>query len=275
REALLIAEELGCETVAFPLISAGVYGYPKRQALDVAEREIRAFLEEHEMTVTMVIFDSASFMMASELRGEIDALIDDDYVSGHTFSDSNPRRRRLLMEAKARQEKAKQAAKYDKYDKPEAAPSAAYPAMPSAAGSFFGNFASAAPVCEACEEAADIELPELDESFSRNLLRRIDESGMTDAECYKRANIDRKLFSKIRSDEHYRPSKPTALAFAIALKLDLPNTEDLIRRAGFALSRSERFDVIVEYFIKNRRWDIYEINEALFAYDQPLLGNVK
>lgn len=241
REALALAKEHQCETVAFPLISSGVYGYPKDQALKIAIDVIGDFLLENEMTVYIVIFDKAAYKISEKLFSDIAEYIDDNYVERHT----DRRRESIRLNATM-------------------AP------MQASAASF------GADLCESrvlrTEDDLDAKLKQIDESFSQMLLRKIDEKGMTDAECYKKANIDRKLFSKIRSDVHYKPSKPTALAFAISLELSLDETEDMLRKAGFALSHSNKFDIIIEYFISKGNYNIFEINEALFAFDQSLLG---
>ena len=243
RESLFLAKEHNCETVAFPLISSGVYGYPKDQALKVAIDVISSFLLENEMTVYIVIFDKAAYKISEKLFSDIAEYIDDNYVDEHT----DYRRESIRMNA---------------------------PMVPCAKRKKADIDFLEICDCKAmvAEDDLDAKLRQIDESFSQMLLRKIDEKGMTDAECYKKANIDRKLFSKIRSDIHYKPSKPTALAFAISLELSLAETEEMLRKAGFALSHSNKFDIIIEYFISRGNYNIFEINEALFAFDQSLLG---
>lgn len=236
RSSLELALANRCETVAFPLISSGVYGYPKDHALKVAVDTIGEFLLSHDMTVYLVIFDRAAYTIGGKLFADIAAYIDDRYVETHTDRYENQRRRMALESMPA--------------EEPQWMP---------------------AP-CTIGTPGLDEALSKLDESFSQMLLRKIDERGMTDAQCYKKANIDRKLFSKIRSDVHYKPSKPTAMAFAIALELPLAEAREMLEKAGFAFSHASKFDIIVEYFIAHRNYNIFEINEALFAFDQSLLG---
>ena len=249
RNSLQLAFEHSCESIAFPLISSGVYGYPKASALNVAVSTIGDFLTDHDMNVHIVIFDKSSYEIGSKLYSDIAAYIDDRYADENavprsfsiTRAEAAPTPLRLQKASKAKQ----------KLHEDECC-------MPAPGISNQASLADA--------------LKQIDESFSEMLLRKIDEKGMTDAECYKKANIDRKLFSKIRSDRLYKPSKPTAIAFAIALELSLPETEDMLKKAGFALSHSNKFDIIIEYFISIGNYNIYEINEALFAFDQSLLG---
>ena len=232
RTSLALAKEHGCETVAFPLISSGIYGYPKDQALKVAIDTISDFLLENDMTVYIVIFDRKAYQISEKLFSDIAAYIDDTYVDAHTDSRASQLRRMQMFSEEA---------------------------------------ICGAPMA-ASTKSLDDALSQIDESFSEMLLRKIDEKGMTDAQCYKKANIDRKLFSKIRSDKLYKPSKPTALAFAIALELSLDETKEMLMKAGFALSHSNKFDIIIEYFIEHGNYNVFEINEALFAFDQSLLG---
>lgn len=237
REALRIAAEQGCESVAFPLISSGIYGYPKEKALRVAVDTIAQCLREREMQVYLVVLSRAAVRLEKNLAEALDAYLDERCL---------PEPRRLDKE------------KLQRHHQRQAI-------LPSCADM----------VCENCapeEDPLAAAVRELDESFTQMLLRKIDELGMTDAQCYKKANVDRKLFSKIRGDIHYRPSKPTVIAFAIALELSLEETKELLMKAGYALSHSNRFDLIIEFFIQKGNYNIYEINEALFAYDQTLLG---
>ena len=234
RTSLALAKEHGCETVAFPLISSGVFGYPKDQALRVAVDTIGEFLLHNDMTVYIVIFSRTAYQISSKLFADIAEYVDDHYVDAHTDSQRERLRRMSVLESRTL--------------------SADAAAAPMAVGGL------------------DSLLAHLDAGFSETLLKLIDRSGKKDAEVYKKANVDRKLFSKIRNNPDYKPSKPTAVAFAIALELSLPEMRDLIARAGYALSASSMFDVIIEYFIMQRDYDIFKINEALFAFDQSLLG---
>ncbi len=240
RSAYINSMELAykndCRSIAFPLISSGIYGYPKDKALRVAIDAIRDFLAEHDMKVYLVIFDRAAFAVSKELLGAVESYIDENYVDIHMVH------RRKLLNVESEMMGASMPQLYNK----------------------------AAPMAAA--RRLDDLIDDLDEPFNITLLRLIDEKGKTDAEVYKRANIDRKLFSKIRTGKGYMPSKRTILALALALELTLDETDDLLERAGYALSHSQKFDVIVEFFIINGKYDIFEINEVLFKYDQPLLG---
>lgn len=238
--SLKLAKENKCESVAFPLISSGIYGYPKAEALKVAIDEIGKFLFENDMTIYIVIFDKNAYKISEKLFADIEEYIDDNYVDEHALL--YPEMRRMNI--------------------------------PDDEIEYCASIPMNADAClEEASFKASLEdiIDQIDESFAEMLLRKIDEKGMKDSECYKKANIDRKLFSKIRSDMNYKPSKPTALAFAIALELSIDETNDMLMKAGFALSHSNKFDLIIEYFISNGNYNIFEINEALFAFDQNLL----
>lgn len=241
RSALELARQRHLESVAFPLIASGAFGYPRDKALGTAISVIGEFLLAHDMTVYLVVYDRASFQLSERLFASIRQYVDDRYVEERRIG-SRERNRSVR----------------DRY--PD------YPEEPMPILSERVSF-------EEPRRSLDDVLDHLEETFSQRLLRLIDERGMTDAETYKKANIDRRLFSKIRNDVHYRPGKPTALAFAVALELNLDETRDLLSKAGFALSGSFKFDLIVQYFIETGNYNIFEINEALFAFDQSLLGS--
>jgi len=248
QKCLALAKTHDYRSVAFPLISAGTFGYPKDEAMAVALDVISKFLFENDMLIYLVVFGRTEYLTSRKLFCDVQEYIDDVYAASHYHPNAEARRRELWQadeEAAQRYE----AELFDSAILPDASP----------VGSLLPDWS------KVFEEA--------DEGFSEALLRLIDEKGMTDVKCYSRANIDKRLFSKIRSNPAYRPSKPTAFALAIALELSLEETSALLRKAGFAISHSSKLDIIVEYFIKNKQYNIYEINEVLFDFDQPLLGN--
>lgn len=231
EKSLQLAKEYKCESVAFPLISSGIYGYPKDKAMQVAVSAITDFLAENDMDIAMVVLDKNVVSVSEGLIYDVRRYIDENYES---FGGAD----RCTFGAAT----FKMSAVQDRM------------------------------LEETCNAALPVDFDKLDESFSQALLRLIDEKGMTDVQVYKKANIDRRLFSKIRSDVNYKPKKQTAVALAVALELDISETQKLLEKAGYTLSNSIKFDVIIKFFIENRMYNIYEINETLFAFDQSLIG---
>ncbi|MBF1167315.1 MAG: macro domain-containing protein [[Eubacterium] sulci] len=234
KNSLRLAKEKECESIAFPLISTGSYGFPKPLALQIAVREISSFLMENEMQVYLVVFEKQSFELSEKLFKSVSSYIDANYVSDKmNLEYGTSKLRRFDYEEMLLRESS-----YEITLK-----------IPNLDGM----------------------LKNLDKGFSETLLDLIDRTGKKDSEIYKKANVDRKLFSKIRNNADYRPSKATAIAFAVALELSMDETDDLLARAGIALSQSNKFDVIVRYFIENKKYDIFELNSVLFEFDQPLI----
>ena len=236
---LKLAKSKKCNSIAFPLISSGNFGYPKDKALDIATNAIKNFLLENDMLIYLVVFDRESFKINKDLFDSITQYIDDNDVE---FNKYKFRR-----------------------NTPESLDDLSISILENV------NRKSSIYKIESVDKNLLDALSKAEDTFSQYLLKLIDSSGMTDAQVYKKANIDRRLFSKIRNNKDYTPSKPTVLSLAIALELNLDKTNDLLRKAGFALSHSNKFDIIIEYFISNQIYDIYKINETLFSFDQNIL----
>ena len=280
--SLELALKHDCNSIAFPLISSGIYGYPKDQALQIAISAIGDFLLKHDMEVYLVVFDRKAYALSEKLFSAIERYIDDNYVQEHLKAE---RFRNLPSPAAEpghqRKYSVDDAGSYEvdipckeeacEEDKLFAA-DRKYAVEESYEDAKIYAPSSIAPGMQKRGRSLEDIVNKLDETFSQMLLRLIDEKGMTDVDTYKRANIDRRLFSKIRSNNDYNPSKTTAIALAIALRLSLDETLDLLGRAGYTLSHSSKFDVIIEYFIQEGNYNIFEINEALFAFEQDLLG---
>ena len=250
RNALTLAAEFGCQSIAFPLISTGNYGFPKPLALQIETEEFSAFLDDHEMRIVLVVFSRDAFQISETLFRDVASFIDEHYVreameSEYSFSIRGCGAPLDLEPCRAR--------------RPERKP------LPK-------KVFTAAPAPMAAPSSLEEILDQADAGFSETLLSLIDKSGKKDSVIYTRANVSRQHFSKIRNNPYYQPTKQTAIAFAIALELDLVQTKDLIGRAGFALTNSSKFDLIIMYFIQQKNYNLFDINAALFEFDQSLLG---
>ena len=217
---------MGLSSIAFPLISTGVYGFPKALALRIAVNVISDFLLRHEMDVTLVVFDKESFELSGKLFDDVKSYIDEHYVEEHY---------------KLRKVCSKR------------------------------NFIEEPGIRECSIESIDF-MKDIESTFSESLMDIIIKKDYIEKDVYKRANVDRKLFSKIRNDKYYQPKKITAIALAIGLKLNFDETLDFIGKAGYTLTHSSVFDIIIEYCIKHNIYDVYEINELLFKNQQPIIG---
>ena len=243
--SLALAAENGCASIAFPLISTGNYGFPKDEALQIALDAIRGFLNDHEMLVSLVVFDRESFQLSRERYREVASFIDENYIQEQASRQFSLRGNRDAVE---------------EFCAPMECAEAAPP-----------RESVPLPYGKSKPSLADL-LAQTDAGFSETLLKLIDKTGKKDSEIYTRANLSRQHFSKIRNNPHYQPTKPTAIALALALELDLEQTRDLIGRAGYALTGSSKFDVIIMYFIREKNYNLFDINAALFEFDQSLLG---
>ena len=244
--ALSLAAERGCGSIAFPLIATGNYGFPKDKALQIAIAAFSEFLLEQDMQIYLVVFNQEAYRLSEKLFQGVASFIDQHYVERREQEEyrlGSVRQRRPLP-PRCLETEASDGMLWE-------AVTAPYPG----------------------ELSLEEVLLQEDVGFTETLLRLIDRSGKKDSEIYKKANLSKQHFSKIRNNPHYQPTKSTAIALALALELDLNETKDLIGRAGFALSNSSKFDLIIRYFIQKRKYNVVEINLALYEFDQPLLGS--
>lgn len=263
EESLNIAASKQMESIALPMVSSKeVNGVVEKSRLYEAVRLVKAFLMEHDLSVYLVVKQKDTFREKSHLYTSVQQYIDKHYARVHrsvpepSMYDDLPD---IEEQCNVDSSNIKQQSKINSSDILDQCAKLEY-------------MKSASVLEKPSKRSLDQLLSGMEETFSQMLLRLIDERKMTDVQTYRKANIDRRLFSKIRSDQEYLPSKKTILAFAIALNLSLDETIDLLKKAGYTLSNSTKFDVIISYFIENKEYDIFVINEVLFSYHLPLLG---
>ena len=247
ESSLALALENGCESIAFPLISSGNYGFPKDRALQIAIQVFSTFLLEHEMQIYLVVFHKDAFRLSEKLFNRVASYIDENYVAAKETAEYGVDSHRGYRSAYCRRRDMEVCESSAVFEEPL--------------------------LCTPKAMSLEDMLKQADAGFTETLLKLIDQSGKKDSEIYKKANISKQHFSKIRNNPNYKPTKATAMALAIALELNIEETSDLIGRAGFALTNSSKQDLIVRYFIENKNYNIVEINLALYEFDQGLLGS--
>lgn len=252
-DSFQLALDKGCTSMAIPLLSSGNQGFPIDVALQIALSAINQFLLKNDMKIYLVVFNHKVYQLSEKLFPSIKSYIDETYIQEELEFEYQE----IANGVRER--------RYDRRDFPQVVSNEKF-------------LMNSIVLEQRCDEEGTFEQLEnlvnaMDETFSQSLIRIIDQKGLKDSDVYKKANIDRKLFSKIKNNKEYRPSKTTSIAFAIALELDLKQTNELIGKAGYTLSHSSKFDIIIEYFILHHNYDCYEINEALFSFGQPLIGS--
>lgn len=245
---LALALQNRCDSIAFPLLASGNHGFPKARALQVAIGAFSEFLLEHEMQIYLVVFSKDSVQLSEKLVHNVASYIDENYVEAYeqaAYGAENADRRRNTCRMFRISE------------------------FPQ---DFMADPCPPAPCQKAASSLVDF-IKEKDAGFTQTLLRLIRESGQKNSAVYKKANISKQHFSKLINDPDANPSKQTAIALALALELDLEATKDLIGRAGYALTNSSTFDLIIRYFIEHKQFNVIQINLALYEFDQSLLGS--
>ena len=284
RNSLKLAAKKECRSIAFPLLGTGAYGFPKTRALEIAEESFREWedISPYDIKIILTVFDQDSYLLSEARYSRIEAYIDEHYVQETLDAEyTGP------YEPTGDEVCEGAAAPVDdgEADVEMPSPISSHHLLLRGARRAFGKSKMKAESSAPMEElrfagmaASKRDLKDVvaqaAETFQESLFRWIDERGMKDPEVYKKANLDKKLFSKIKKNKDYHPSKNTALALSIALRLNLDETKDLIGRAGYAFSPSEKFDLIIRFYIEEENYDIFEINEALYDFEQPLLGAI-
>jgi O-acetyl-ADP-ribose deacetylase (regulator of RNase III) len=272
RNSLELAAKHDCASIAFPLISSGIYGYPKAEALRVAIDTIRTFLEAHEMTVYLVIFGRFSLVPGKDITGPLEEFLQEN----EEYLPKMAARGRQMNASYALREKP--AARDVKASKPCPVAGDRPAGKGDIAGSAWADALSVQsdqeeiPPWIAYDALPSIQVPPLEKTFAQTVLEIIAARGLQDVEVYKRANLDRKVFSKLRTHSDYQPSRSTAISLALGLKLGVEEAYELLEKAGYTLSNASKADLIVKYFLAKGCYDIITLNETLLYYGEKPFG---